>query len=306
MNDDSSFSIFGREEAPEGDWSLQPRDFDQLESFGKGSFDFGYVPSRPTVGPPMDFEHAIPPAPHSPFFDLVPPPVSAPAPARCKLTPAHKKVPSSAVPADRFWPVSAAHHLRQRSLPDSSSLRLDSDAEFEQVSADSAVSLNPQRLGFIPSQFWSESSITFGQLVRDFFQKKNHANSRFAHKLYNALKITTDDPFYIEFIGIEWITDNVLRIDKRKFARLLAIKTIDGSLFHQQGNFPSHGFVELAETTALDFVTKDMLFGVDFDNIRLLVHQDGVFKKGCTEEDIGRCKWISARRRNLAAMEGAD
>jgi hypothetical protein len=113
-----------------------------------------------------------------------------------------------------------------------------------------------------------------------------------------------DDPFYIEFIGIEWITDNVLRIDKRIFARLLAIKTIDGSLFHQQGNFPSHGFIELTETTALDYIPKDLLFGVDFDNIRLLTHPDGVFKKGCIEVDIDHCRWVSSRRRTLAAIEG--
>jgi hypothetical protein len=143
-------------------------------------------------------------------------------------------------------------------------------------------------------------------LVKDFFQRKNHANSRFSHKLYNALKITLDDPFYVEFIGIEWVTDVVLKIDKRIFARLLAIKTVDGSLFHQQGNFPSHGFVELSEQTGLEYVPKEVLDGVDFDNVRLLVHQEGVFRRNCTEADIERCKWISARKRNLAAFDNVE
>jgi hypothetical protein len=97
-----------------------------------------------------------------------------------------------------------------------------------------------------------------------------------------------------------------LRIDKRAFARLLAIKTVDGSLFHQQGNFPSHGFCELSEKTGLKFVPREVLEGVDFDNVRLLVHQDRVFKRGCTEADIERCKWMSVRKRNLAVVEGAE
>jgi hypothetical protein len=199
-------------------------------------------------------------------------------------------------------------HIRQCSLPDPPSVHLDADAdaEFNQVCSDAAVVINPQKLGFIPSQFWSDESLTFGQLVKDFFQRKNHANSRFSHKLYNALKITVDDPFYIDFIGLEWVTDVVLKIDKRVFARLLAIKTVDGSLFHQQGNFPSHGFCELSEKTGLEFVSRELLESVDFDNVRLLVHQDGVFTRNCTEADIERCKWMSVRKRSLAAAEGAD
>jgi hypothetical protein len=158
-------------------------------------------------------------------------------------------------------------------------------------------------LGFIPGRFWQNQDLTFGHLVQDFFQRKNNANSRFSHKLYNALKITLEDPFYIEFIGVEWVTDRVLKIDKHVFARLLGIKIIDGSLFHQQGNFPSHGFVELAEKNALQWVTPEILAGVDFDNVRLLVHQEGIVTRNCTEEDIDKCKWISARKRNRAAAE---
>lgn len=180
------------------------------------------------------------------------------------------------------------------SVPSISSI----DEEFNTVCDDKEIKFNPHKLGFIPQKFWPNKDFTFGELVRDFFQKKNNANSRFYHKLYNALKISEDDPFYSIYLGIEWINDQVLKVDKKKFARLLGIKTIDGSLFHQQGNFPSHGFIELATNNALNYVSERDLTDVDYENIRLLVHQAGVFVRGCTEEAIEGCRWVSARKRH--------
>jgi hypothetical protein len=207
--------------------------------------------------------------------------------------------PANFVGSDRLS-VQFSHfsHTRQHSLPSPAPPELgDVDLEFAQICADGAVRFNPHHLGFIPSNFWFDQEYTFGDLVADFFQKKNNSNSRFSHKLYNALKIAEEDPFYVTFLGIEWVTDHVLKIDKKIFARLLGIKTIDGSLFHQQGNFPSHGFVELNERAAHEAVSEADLEGVDYENVRLLTHQPGIFIRGCTEEAIDRCKWISSRKR---------
>lgn len=192
-------------------------------------------------------------------------------------------------------------HPRQHSLPVQSTpvVQNDDDVEFRGICNDDQIRFNPVKLGFIPGKFWNQDrEWTFGQLVSDFFQKKNNANSRFSHKLYNALKISTSDPFYSVYIGVEWVNERVLKIDKRVFARLLGIKTIDGSLFHQQGNFPSHGFVELNEKEAMAEVSPEDLKGVDYETVRLLVHQPRIFTRDCTEEDIERCKWISTRKRS--------
>jgi hypothetical protein len=189
-------------------------------------------------------------------------------------------------------------HSRQHSLPAiPPSQALGSDPEFAQVCNDRAIKFNPKRLGFIPGNFWVNQDFTFGELVSDFFQRKNNSNSRFSHKLYNALKIAGEDPFYVEFLGVEWVTERILKIDKKVFARLLGIQTIDGSLFHQQGNFPSHGFVELSEREARLYLTDNDLEGVDYEVVRLLTHQPGIFTRDCTEEDIARCKWVSPRKR---------
>jgi hypothetical protein len=132
----------------------------------------------------------------------------------------------------------------------------------------------------------------------NFFQKKSNSNSRFSHKLYNALKIADERPSYVGFLGVEWISQTVLKVDKRAFARLLGIRIIDGSLFHQQGNFPSHGFVQLPETVARETLSEADLEGVDNDNVRLLTHQSGVFIRGCTEDAIDSCKWVNSRRQS--------
>jgi hypothetical protein len=171
------------------------------------------------------------------------------------------------------------------------------DEEFGQLCRDPGITFNPRELGFIPRKTWAAGKMSFGDLVSNFFQKKNHSTALFSHKLYNALKITTDDSFYFEYVGVEWITDDILKIDKTSFARLLGIKTINGSLFHQQGNFPSHGFLELSDVEATQRLTEADLMGIDYETVRLLIHQPGVFTKHCTEDAIARCKWAGLLRR---------
>ena len=120
---------------------------------------------------------------------------------------------------------------------------------------------------------------------------------KFPFKLFNALKLTQQCPEFLPHVGVEWTTDTVFRVHRAAFARLLGVKTVEGGLFHQQGNFPSHGFVEIKSDIDKARVSPQDLEGVDYDNVRLLYHQPGIFKKGCGEEVVDRCKWTSARRR---------
>jgi hypothetical protein len=177
------------------------------------------------------------------------------------------------------------------------SLSQSSDADFDSVCSDVDITFNPRQLGFIPAHGWTDSRRHFGDLVTEFFRKKSSSNSRFLHKLYNALKIYESDPFYGEFVGVEWLTDTVIKVEKAKFARLLGIKSVDGSLFHQQGNFPSHGFVEVSPMEARKLVPPAALIGVDFDDVRLVVHQSGEFRRGCGSDIEERCRWINGRKK---------
>lgn len=215
-----------------------------------------------------------------------------------KLTPTQIQQMQQIFGHDLTLPQNRNRKMSSQPLPIVPTITTSADEEFNTVCRDPEIKFNPHKLGFIPTKFWPDKEFTFGELVTDFFQRKNNANSRFYHKLYNALKISEDDPFYSEYLGIEWVNNNVLKVDKKKFARLLNIKTIDGSLFHQQGNFPSHGFIELGTNDALKYVTEEDLDKVDYENVRLLVHQAGVFVRGCTEDAIEGCKWVSSRKRH--------
>lgn len=151
--------------------------------------------------------------------------------------------------------------------------------------------INPKGLGFFPSNFWQQERTTLGNVITQFFRKKNHANARFLYKLYNALKITENYPHLTRHIGVSWFDDNIIRVEKLAFAELLDLKTADNSLFHQQGNFPSHGFIELNKGEMRQNYPDACIDDINFDSVRLLIHQGGIFVRGVTEENLNRCKW---------------
>jgi hypothetical protein len=166
------------------------------------------------------------------------------------------------------------------------------DSAFTNLCDDPTVTFHPCELRFVPTFFWGSGGYTFGKLVRDFFQRKNSANTRFLHKLYNALKIAEFDPYYADFVGVQWLNEKVIRVNKRRFARLIGIKAIDGALFHQQGNFPTHGFVELGPANSGPYVARDDLKGIDFDDIRLFAHSTGDFLRSSTPAVFEKCPWV--------------
>jgi hypothetical protein len=161
-----------------------------------------------------------------------------------------------------------------------------SDQLFAEVCRNANATLNPAALGFIPVFFWPNREFAFSDLVYDFFQRKNNVNCRFLHKLYNALRISTISVTWAELVGVQWQAPFVIRVNKGQFARLLGIQTIEGSLFHQQGNFRTHGFVELNREQAKTYCPNMDISQIDFDDVRLLIHQPGIFVRNCTEQQL--------------------
>jgi hypothetical protein len=170
------------------------------------------------------------------------------------------------------------------------------DAAFDAVCANPDIALNPVELGFIPAHSWQDERVTFGDIVTNFFKKKTGGTCRFLHKLFNALRIVQCGAVSSQFVGVEWVTDRIIKVDKVAFPRLLGIKIADGSLFHKQGNFPSHGFVEVLPTDARFVLSHEEMKDVDFERVRLVTHTAGQFMRGCGQEMDGRCKWINSRR----------
>jgi hypothetical protein len=174
-----------------------------------------------------------------------------------------------------------------------------SNLAYQGALADPSIAFPPQALGFLPSNYWVSAEATFGDLVVKFFQRKNNANCRFPHKLFNALALVAHNPAMFNLIGVQWVTDRIFKVDKLIFGRLLGISSIDGGLFHQQGNFPSHGFGEVSGPEIDQLRMSYDLSDVDQDRVRLCYHKGGIFSKASNEDAVTRCKWITDNQPRL-------
>jgi hypothetical protein len=158
--------------------------------------------------------------------------------------------------------------------------------------ADPKLYINPAKLKFAPARLWTDTEIPFREIVSVFFRRRNQVNSRFLHKLFNALALGESNPTYKELTGVSWLSNTILRVDKRAFGGLLNLNSIDPALFHQQGNFPSHGFREIGRPESKEYCSPDLdLTGVDFGDVKLLIHRKELFTRQSTREDIEKCEW---------------
>jgi hypothetical protein len=169
----------------------------------------------------------------------------------------------------------------------------DSNAAFRNAAANSTSVFNPYLLGFLPRTYWLPSIMSFGVLVSRFFQRKNNPNCRFPHKLFNALLLVSIDQSLWPLIGVQWVSNRVFKVGKLVFARLLGISSVDGALFHQQGNFPSHGFAELSTSEVAQLRQRMGLADVDGDRVRLMAHVGGLFGRDVSEQTLHQCKWVA-------------
>jgi hypothetical protein len=253
------------------DDELIPRDYDDLPYCPDVLFacDTLDLPDFP-VPPPPD------PSPFHQRSDSLPPP---------ERPPILLETPTPSIPDPFIMPFARTVSSPQPQL----------DADFQCACKDRSLTFKPYELGFLPKP-WPQRKRTFGDLVSDFFTRKSSANSRFLHKLVNALKIAELDRYNFKLVGVAWISERVIKVDKMKFAQLLGVKTIDGSLFHKQGNFPSHGFVELDLVDARKMLPPEELVGVDGDVVRLVMHESGAFTRGNMPDIDPRCKWNGGKK----------
>jgi hypothetical protein len=163
---------------------------------------------------------------------------------------------------------------------------------FEDACGDLNLEIKPKILKFLPEDAWLSDDIRFGVLVSSFFQKRNFMHCRFAFKLCNALLLTVAIPEIFRFIGVRWVTNDILLVNGPIFAKLLGVKTVDGSLFHLRGNFPSHGFVELAFPDAQQIARENGMEDIDSSTVRLMTHQLGGFTRENQRNEVGNLKWI--------------
>jgi hypothetical protein len=136
------------------------------------------------------------------------------------------------------------------------------------------------------------AEVSFGDIVTKFFQRRHFEIVRFPHKLFNALMIVDQTARFYPLFGVRWVTDQVLKVDKLVFGRLLGITAIDGALFHHQGTFPRNGFAELIGGDFDRLRAMHDVSDVDHDRVRLLYHRTNGFSRGSNEDEVSRCKWV--------------
>lgn len=163
---------------------------------------------------------------------------------------------------------------------------------FDELCSDPTVRVRPKQMGFIPHTAWTDEPISFGLLVTSFFRRRNSVHSKFPYKLLNALRLCEKCPDFIPHVGVQWITDSIFRVERNVFAKLLGVKTVEGGLFHQQGNFPSHGFMEFPYKESNELSIKYGYGPVDLSVHRFLEHSSKDFNRYSTEQDILQCKWL--------------
>ena len=151
--------------------------------------------------------------------------------------------------------------------------------------------IDPVALHFVPENTWISRVVSLQYLHDDYFGRKNNTNRRFEHKLWNALQITAAFPNMTKLVGVVWVTDSVIKVYKHAFAKLLNITTVDGGLFHKQGNFTRHGFVTLTEAEAKAKVPAEELHDVDYREVLLLTHEHQQFTMLSSEDNIATCRW---------------
>lgn len=146
-------------------------------------------------------------------------------------------------------------------------------------------------IGFVPKSEWPPQLCTLWDLRQMYFTRRNGISRRFDFKLYNALCITKAFPNAYPYVGIMWIGQNIMKVHSQTFAHLLGIHAVQGGLFHKQGNFSRHGFIQVhkqsPESLALNIDMRD----VDDYNVRLFTDQENRFSRDkefvITEEMVG-------------------
>jgi hypothetical protein len=110
-----------------------------------------------------------------------------------------------------------------------------------------------------------------------YFTRRNGIGRQFDYKLHNALRITMHFPDGYEFVGAVWISGTVMKIHAAAFANLLGIQTVQGGLFHKQGNFSRYGFAHVFKHSSPDLADAPACDDVDDYTVRLYTDQSRRF-----------------------------
>jgi hypothetical protein len=140
--------------------------------------------------------------------------------------------------------------------------------------------LRPLDLGFLPRADWTSAHLSLWDLRQMYFTRRNGLARQFEYKLHNALCITAAFPAAYEFVGAVWVCDRLMKISAAAFANLLGIHTVQGGLFHKQGNFSRHGFEHVFKVSSAELAKMPECAEVDDYQVRLYTDRMNRFVRG--------------------------
>ncbi|KAK8863499.1 hypothetical protein M9Y10_011185 [Tritrichomonas musculus] len=152
--------------------------------------------------------------------------------------------------------------------------------------------INPIELNFLPKELWLTQKVTLRSVFQTFFKARSTKNLRFEHKLWNALALSKRYPELIPFLGVFWVSKNLLKVNRDIFGALINVSKPAAALFNNQGSFLTHGFLEVTKEKALrKGISPELVEDVDESVVRLFKHSAGLFTADSNKADVSMCRW---------------
>ncbi|OHT11561.1 hypothetical protein TRFO_18916 [Tritrichomonas foetus] len=178
------------------------------------------------------------------------------------------------------------------------------DMTFEEAYSNDTLYLMPTALKLLPEKYWESQpkTLTFKQLVDDYFKQTRNNNATFMLKLYNLLMITSNVPMLEKAIGIKWVSPRVIEVSRLGLVNIFKVResTVDGAMFHRQGNFSTHQFVEIGEVNykKYEFYEYPNIEKIPGDT-KFFIHEPRVFThRIMTEHELRTIRYSNEAKKN--------
>jgi hypothetical protein len=154
--------------------------------------------------------------------------------------------------------------------------------------------VNPVDLGFIPLGHWASATVPLSTIVAEFFRARSSRILRFEYKLWNALALAKHYPDLYQFVGVMWLTQTVLKVNRDVFGHFINVTRPAAALYNNQGSFATHGFQEVALKDVQGTVDPEDLSDVDESIVRLFEHTTTLFNVYSTDAQVLCCRYVQS------------
>ena len=175
---------------------------------------------------------------------------------------------------------------------------------FEEAYSNKALTINPFELELVPRSYWFHlpREIVFKSIIDDYFKQKRCKYGTFIFKLYNILVITSKIPALEFAMGARWVGPRVIEVSRKGVLNVFNIqeKNVDGALFHKQGNFQTHNFIEISMNNYKEYEFYSYKVNNNTEDvIRYYAHAPNIFThRIISEEELSQIRYNYMSKKN--------